>query len=341
MSSNQTFYRLSLATLVAVYFLILVGGIVRSTGSGMGCPDWPKCFGSWIPPTTVAQLPENYKEIYSEQRHQKNIRFANYLRAFGFKDTAERIITDEAIRSEADFNPVKTWIEYVNRLIGVAIGLLIFAVLLYSLRYWKTHRSWTIIALLTFILVGFQGWIGSIVVSTNLTPWTITVHMFLALVIVAFLIYLVHQTSDISGRFEFIRGINLWLIACISIVLLQILLGTQVREALDQLVSQKVSRESWIETLGLTFIVHRSFSWVVLVVHSVLLLKLYRSGFNKRFILSVLLLILGTILSGTGMAYFAVPALLQPIHLVLASVTFGVEFLLVLQLNTTRRTVLT
>jgi heme a synthase len=341
MTFHRTFYRLSLATLVAVYFLILVGGIVRSTGSGMGCPDWPKCFGSWVPPTSISQLPEDYKEIYSEQRHQKNIRFANYLRTLGFTETADKIVTDESIREEADFNPVKTWIEYVNRLIGAVIGLLIFAVLIYSLRFWNTHRTLTIVALLTFILVGFQGWIGSIVVSTNLTPWTITVHMFLALVIVALLVYLVHQASQSQWQFKYVSGLYPWLIACIGIVLVQILLGTQVREALDQIVSQNVDRENWIESLGLAFIVHRSFSWVVLLVHAVVLIKLFRSGFNKRFTLSVLLLILGTILSGTGMAYFSVPALLQPIHLVLAAITFGVEFLLVLQLNTTQRTVLT
>jgi cytochrome c oxidase assembly protein subunit 15 len=341
MSANRIFYRLSLSTLVAVYLLILVGGIVRSTGSGMGCPDWPKCFGAWIPPTSVSQLPDNYKEIYSEQRHQKNIRFANYLRGLGFKETAEKIVTDEAIREEADFNPVKTWIEYVNRLIGVVIGLLIFAVFVYSLRFWNTHRSWTVIAFSTFVLVGFQGWIGSIVVSTNLTPWTITVHMFLALVIVVFLVFLVHQARNSIWQFSIERGIFPWLIASIALVLIQILLGTQVREALDQIVSQGINRGSWIDSLGLSFIVHRSFSWVVLIIHAVLIAKLFKSGTVKGFALSILLLILGTILSGTGMAYFAVPAFLQPIHLMLASVTFGVEFLLALQVNTIPKTVLT
>src|SRR5688572_19818512 len=110
----SSFRKLVRSTLIAVYVLVLVGGIVRSTGSGMGCPDWPKCFGQWTPPTSVDQLPSNYKEVYAEHRHKKNQRFAKYLSALGFQDTADKILTDESIKEEADFNPVKTWIEYLN-----------------------------------------------------------------------------------------------------------------------------------------------------------------------------------------------------------------------------------
>ena len=166
----RTFYKLSLSTLVAVYLLIMVGGVVRSTGSGMGCPDWPKCFGQWTPPTSVDQLPENYKEEYAAHRQKKNEKFAKYLTALGFQETANKILTDPSVREESDFNPVKTWIEYVNRLVGVVIGFLIFAVFIYSWRYRRVKFSITLIAFLCFILVGFQGWIGSVVVSTNLTP---------------------------------------------------------------------------------------------------------------------------------------------------------------------------
>lgn len=326
----RSFRRLTISTLVAVYILILVGGVVRSTGSGMGCPDWPKCFGRWIPPSTVSDLPPNYKEVYAAYRQKKNVRFATYLSAIGMKETGERILNDPGVLQENDFNPTKTWIEYFNRVVGVIIGFLIFAVFVASLRFRKTETRLTVIAALTFLLVGFQGWLGSFVVSTNLTPWTITVHMFLALVIVAMLIYLVHQSSyekEIESSLGF-----WWLTACMAVLLVQILLGTQVREAIDQ-VSVSFGRESWVANLGAEFAIHRSFSWIVLILHVGLIVRLYKTEGSKSFALTLILLILGTILSGMGMAYFAVPAFLQPLHLLLATITFGMQFAFLLRLN--------
>src|SRR5687767_12195186 len=162
----RSFRKLTISTLVAVYILILVGGIVRSTGSGMGCPDWPKCFGSWVPPSSESELPSNYKEIYSEYREKKNVRFSKYLRMIGMGNTADQLLNDKSVLQEADFNVTKTWIEYINRVVGVIIGFLIFAVFVSSLKFRNSDRSITIVAFLTFVLVGFQGWIGSFVVST-------------------------------------------------------------------------------------------------------------------------------------------------------------------------------
>lgn len=323
--------RLSISTLIAVYVLILVGGIVRSTGSGMGCPDWPKCFGNWTPPSSVSDLPTNYKDIYSQYRHKKNVKFARYLSAIGMGETAENILKDEKVLLEADFNPVKTWIEYCNRIVGVIIGFLIFAVFVVSLRVWNTRRYLTITALLTFLLVGFQGWIGSFVVSTNLTPWTITVHMFLALIIVALLIYIINKSDLESNEIKSPVGF-VWLLACLATLLVQILLGTKVREAIDG-VSASTDRANWIFQIEDTFILHRSFSWIVLILHVGLIANLRKTEGLKAFPLALILLILGTILTGVGLGYFGVPPYLQPVHLLLATVTFGLQFMLLLRIK--------
>lgn len=326
----RSFRRLTISTLIAVYILILVGGIVRSTGSGMGCPDWPKCFGKWVPPTSVSDLPPNYKEVYAAYRQKKNVKFAKYLSTLGMKETGEKILNDPGVLQEDDFNPTKTWIEYFNRIVGVIIGFLIFAVFVVSLRFRKTESRLTVVAAITLLLVAFQGWLGSFVVSTNLTPWTITVHMFLALIIVALLVYLVHRSSyekEIASSLGF-----WWLMACMAVLLVQILLGTQVREAIDE-VAAAVARNEWIGNLGTEFFVHRSFSWIVLILHVGLIVRLYKTEGSKSFALTLILLILGTILTGMGMAYFAVPSFLQPVHLLLATVTFGMQFAFLLRLN--------
>lgn len=324
------FRKLTISTLVAVYVLILVGGVVRSTGSGMGCPDWPRCFGSWVPPTSVEQLPENYKEIYAEFRNKKNQRFAKVLTRMGMDETANGILNNPAVLVESDFNPTKTWIEYINRIVGVVIGFMIIGVFVSSLRFWREKRKLTLVAFFTLVLVILQGWIGSFVVSTNLTPWTVTVHMFLALVLVAMLIYLVNASS-VGPRTISSLGFW-WLIASMAMLLVQILLGTQVREAIDA-IAGTLPREGWIAGISETFIIHRSFSWMVVLVHLGLIFRLSKTEGFSSLSLALIVLIATTIITGAGMAYFAVPAFLQPMHLLLATTTFGIQFLMLLKIS--------
>jgi cytochrome c oxidase assembly protein subunit 15 len=334
------FRKLCFSTLIAVYFLILVGGIVRSTGSGMGCPDWPKCFGRWTPPTSAEQLPENYKEVNSAFREKKNQKFMMYLRAFGLEATAEKMQHDKSILAEDDFNVVKAWIEYVNRLVGVVIGLFIIALFWKSIRLRKFYPSIFIFSLAVLIAVIVQGWFGSIVVSTNLTTWTVTVHMLLALVMVGLLVYLLRLSED--GRdYGASFGMKGVLLACITTLLIQIFFGTQVRESIDRLATLSVMRESWISQLGISFLIHRSFSLLVLLLHFILVIKLVKTGENNPLSLGLIVLLLGTAATGVGMAWWAVPAVLQPIHLVLATGALGMQLMLLFRLTVRQQEVLT
>lgn len=312
----------------------MVGGIVRSTGSGMGCPDWPTCFGQMVPPTSADQLPSDYKEVYSEYRHKKNVKFANYLSALGMQSTADRILKDESIKQEADFNATKTWVEYINRLVGVVIGLFIIALCWKSLQLRKSHPKISFFSIVTLVAVIFQGWFGSIVVSTNLTTWTITVHMFLALVIVAILFYLLKMSNEGSTNVSGPASLKWVLLVCMLLLLVQTFLGTEVRGAIDRISATAIPRSRWIEGISSSFIVHRSFSWLVVGSHVVLLYQLKKTTGNKTLPLALIILILGAILTGTGMAYFGVPAYLQPIHLVIATITFGLQLNLYFNLNT-------
>lgn len=311
--------------------------MVRSTGSGMGCPDWPQCFGQWVPPTSVSELPENYKEQNASFRDKKNQKFARYLSLLGLEETSKKILEDKTILAEADFNASKAWVEYMNRFVGVIIGIMIIALFIASWKMRIVNPGLFKGSLLALVLVIVQGWFGSIVVSTNLTSWTVTVHMFLALLIVAVLVWLMVRSGH--GHEVVIKDVRVWLTGGIAALFIQIFLGTQVRETLDRLATT-LNREDWIANAGIDFIVHRAFSWVVLLIQLCLWLKLRKTTSEKSLNLVPFLLILSSLLTGAAMAYFAVPPLLQPIHLLLAVVTFGWLFQILLQAKSRDTTLL-
>jgi cytochrome c oxidase assembly protein subunit 15 len=297
----------------------------------MGCPDWPRCFGSWTPPTSVDQLPANYKENYSANRDKKNQKFARYLRLIGMNATADQLLSDKSILEEADFNPVKTRIEYINRLIGVIVGFLIVTLFYKSIQYKKNSPTLFWLSFISLILVLFQGWFGSIVVSTNLTRWTITIHLFLALLMVALLVYLVHKTKE-TEAVDSKSSVRWMLIACMVTLLIQIFFGTEVRGAIDSLAAS-MPRGSWMGQLGSDFIVHRSFSWIVLLLNTIFFLQIRKTIALKTLSLATFLLILCSLATGIAMAYFNIPAAIQPIHLLIATLAFGLQWLLFLRMN--------
>ena len=311
---EHLFRRLALLTVITIYLLILAGGIVRSTGSGMGCPDWPRCFGRWVPHTEVSQLPLNYQEIYGAK-----------------------------LKGEVEFNPVKTWIEYVNRLLGAFAGLLVFALLLVSIPYLKYDKRVFYWSLVSFVLIGLNGWLGSRVVATELAPYLVTLHMLLAILVVFALLFVMAisftgrvRVEPISQNTRVVNQILLW---AMVLSVIQVLIGTQVRESIDEVI-QRIGyseRYRWIDSLDFRFYIHRSFSLVILVFHLAVIYQLRKhtttKGLLSQLITALIVMVVVEILSGIVLAYFAVPAAAQPIHLTLAIVILGLQFVALLVLN--------
>ncbi|MCQ8180044.1 COX15/CtaA family protein [Methylomonas sp. SURF-1] len=303
------FRRLGALTIFAVYFVILVGGIVRASGAGMGCPDWPTCFGQWVPPTDESQLPANYHEIYA---------------ARGYENTA--------------FNPVKTWTEYTNRLVGVTIGFLIFLTAWSSRIYLQADKTIFYLALSVFFLVGFQGWLGSAVVASNLKPLMITLHMLLALGIVALLIYAIARSQKpllqaidtywLTPRFATVLKVAM------GMTLLQIAMGTQVREAVDYIAHEHsyIERQYWRDSFPIIFYVHRSFSSIILFTNLWLVWKIREQAAAGSLLLRLGYVLAGlivtAILAGVSLDRLGFPAFAQPVHLLMANLIFGAQFFL-------------
>ncbi|WP_341227718.1 COX15/CtaA family protein [uncultured Arcticibacterium sp.] len=306
--------KFAIVTIVAVYFLILVGGIVRATGSGMGCPDWPKCFGTWIPPTSVEQLPENYQEIFGQK-----------------------------LKGEVEFSAVKTWTEYVNRLVGVLIGVFIFITLLLAFKEYRGLKTGIVkYSLIAFILVGVQGFLGSIVVSTELHPGLVTVHMLLAIVIVLCLIYALFLAYKYQGNGLETENRSLRFMTLILLILSvgQLVLGTQIREMVDHLSFGSLPRSEWVDSLlGGKFYIHIVLAVILLAVHWVLFRdgkKVLKEGSLKILTLLFVAVIVEFIIGGV-LGVFDIPAFSQPIHLTLATIIIGLQYALFLIFGKSKR----
>ncbi len=296
-SNLNVFQKTALITIAVTFLLIFIGGLVRVTGAGLGCPDWPKCFGLWIPPTTAADLPEAY--------------------------------------DPAQFNVFKTWMEYVNRLVGVLVGFLIVLTLVFSTRYIRRSPSVCIGALAAFALVLFQGWLGGQVVRSGLQSGMITIHMVIAVLILNVLIWTWFQslrdrirlTIGSNGRRYLITALVLLIIVTIT----QVVFGSQVREALEAVKAAypALDRSLWMDRVGSIDMIHRSFSWLVL---GLVLIFNYLAVRYAGGTMLPLLAVLNTaatliqILLGAGLVYLGIPPAFQVFHLWIAAFMTSVPF---------------
>ncbi|MCP9753019.1 heme A synthase [Ferruginibacter sp. HRS2-29] len=295
-----------LATFILTFLVIIAGGIVRTTQSGMGCPDWPRCFGKWIPPTNASELPADFERYLSKQD------------------------------IDHTFNVYHTWIEYFNRLFGALLG--VFAIIQVALLFrkktvMKPAYRLAIAFLVTVILTGL---FGALVVKFNLAHFSISVHLLFALILTQLQLALVLSVKHKVKTLAVPAKIKKLLIGLLVLLVFQSVLGTMVRIYIDD-ISKHLDyqqRETWLASTPVAFLIHRSFSWAVLL--ATLAYTWYCRSFsaikNKVFLLTGIILL--SMATGIILFYLDMPAVAQPLHLLLATLGITQVLNILLQLRT-------
>ena len=301
------FRLLSLAATAATYFLIFVGGLVRVSGAGLGCPDWPKCFGRWIPPVRIEQIPP---EI------------------------------DPAL-----FNFTLAWIEYINRLIGVGVGFLILSVALYAIFRFRHRPKILFPAILAVVLTAFQGWQGGKVVASELEPMLVSVHMAIAFLIVSLLIYVTHQAYHLDGAkttlaVEYPAGITKWAGIMWLLIIIQVIAGTHVRGSIE-IMSRRfplLNPAELLAEIGAVSYFHSLLGIIIALVAmamGVIVIKDSRDFSSIAIQCAWALAGLGffQIIFGMVLFLFGNPPVIQVLHLWIAALLSGIALLFFLTLK--------
>ena len=191
---------LRLFTLFLTFDLILFGAFTRLTDSGLGCPDWPGCYGNTSP-----------------------------------LGAHHDIVAAQSAMPTGPVTQAKAWIEMLHRYLATGVGALILTMTLTSWLNWSASKRngpaggglalspWW--ATVTLFWVGLQGAFGALTVTMELFPAIVTLHLAGALVLLALLgVQVVHGSTSTQGL-VMTSGMRRWVMLGLVLLALQILLG--------------------------------------------------------------------------------------------------------------------
>ena len=312
----NTFQKLVVFCMVSLALLIFIGAIVRVTGSGMGCPDWPKCWGEYIPPSSLEGIDV-----------EKLVNHESFIREYRDHAGPDAKLTPEALR--AMFNSKHTWIEYINRLFAMPIGLGALALLAYTQIRKAGNKVLLAGSYGVFLLVVLNAVVGMLVVKTGLQEGVITVHTALAILLFCLLVYLFWKGAERPTYLKFLgRPRKLQVAGWVLFILVVVegIMGSQVRELTDALQKDHLNtpRSEWTGELenALVYLVHRSFSWGVLAAALFfgwwnLTMTARRWSFIETCVVGI---VFAQMVLGLLLAQFGVFPVVQVLHIGLSSI---------------------
>ena len=159
--------------------------------------------------------------------------------------------------------------------------------------------------------------------------------MIMAIILLFILFSILSIVSRRSKLIDLPRNISVLIIISIIILLGQVIIGTEVRKFIDikmELYNYS-QKEKWFEEIPSIFYIHRSFSWIIIIINSYILYLLNKIRLKSIIIYSVNSLIFIQIVTGIVMFYFDFPFSTQPIHLLLSTIIIGLQFYFLMLYN--------
>jgi len=313
------------ATLLGLLIVVIAGSLVKATDSGMGCPDWPKCFGHLIPPSDPNEVHWNNTNHYFEgQMVIYNNGLWTAKQAIPASTTFNKNIWELYKRHDyVLYNPTHTIIEYINRLASVLLGIFALGMLILSFTVKKYKKLHVGLSILTILLIGFEAWLGRLVVDSTLSPVKISIHLYAAFLLVFIMTIVLAYTMKSNNITKGVSALKVTAISLLTL-LVQLTLGTKLREVFDKFYNElSIERDFWIDQAGVQFLVHRSFSIVYMFLTIIAISKIqkhWKENPRLKKIISLLVSIFVLeILSGIVMSYFEVPRAAQPVHVFLSA----------------------
>jgi cytochrome c oxidase assembly protein subunit 15 len=333
---NKQIFLWSTCALLSVYLVILAGAVVRMTGSGMGCPDWPKCFGYLIPPTERSQLDWQPGKTYEKGNViilDNNLQVATQT----FKSGEAIDLKNWEAYTKHDyttFNATHTWVEFINRLLGAISGLIVLGLFIRSIWWVRKQPFLALFSFFAVVGMGVQAWLGKTVVDSNLLPSKISLHMIMALLIVSVLLF-VRAKSHGKQIQKPSKTLVKLIVGSFALTLIQFGLGVDVRQFIDYQIKQVGynAPQLWLDRPEVSFYVHRSLSLVVVVLSIWIYKLVIKEGLAQKYIQFIIGCILAEIALGILMYYVDFPWGTQPLHLLIAALLFSAELYWILRIK--------
>ena len=304
MNTIRNFYKNSIITVILLYILVLVGGFVRITESGDDCPDWPKCYGSWFPPLSIEDIPEE------------------------FNPTEDKVYG--------------SWIEYFNRLVGVILGismLFTFYKSIYIFKYDKIIFYGSLSSLLLIIIAGwFGGQIAQNIDGENIMhQHSVSIHLYIAILTIISLSYTTNRSflllyPDCEKKNNYSNESSYIFFAILILNLLLVFSGSFIRDFIDddsiKQLPYFLRMERYVYETGFIKFIHPILGFSMLALLGFLwnhIMNISNSSDILKMFVKILLILIGLqVIIGEGLRFNFIHETFRLYHLWISTVILGI-----------------